>query len=315
VSRIVCVGEAFVDLFADEDVTDIGASKYFQRAAGGAVANVAVGIARLEGSAAFVGTLGRDPFGRYLVQALARENVDIDGVRSVDAPTPVVFVARGAHGAREFYPMFAYGADTMLEVADLDRSTFERALAVQFGGVVLAREPGRGACMTAAAYGNAGLVSFDPNVRTRLFQSETEMRRVMLAAFHASHLVKCSDEDLNALGMDVSVVEQLLTGATQAVVVTHGEAGCTWMLRGGRSGRASSPHITPVDTTGAGDAFMAALLWRMVYHHRAKITAESLEEASRFAVAAGALACASVGAIASLPRASELELSVKELQP
>lgn len=314
-NRIACVGEAFVDLFAEEEVSDIGASNYFQRAAGGAVANVAIGLARLGASAGFVGALGTDPFGRYLVQTLALENVNVDGVRSVDAPTPIVFVARGAHGAREFYPVFAHGADTKLEVADLDRTTFERAAAVHFGGVVLAREPGRSACMAAAAYGSSGLVSFDPNVRVRLFANETDMRRTMLAACHASHLVKCSDEDLHALGIDPADAKQLLAGKARAVVVTHGKDGCSWITRDGASGRASAPAIVPVDTTGAGDAFMAALLWRLVYHHQAALTGESLEDSSRWAVAAGALACACVGAIASLPRANELEASVKQLQP
>ena len=311
--RIACVGEALVDLLAEPEISDIGTSEYFRRAAGGSVSNVSIGIARLGGSVAFVGTVGRDRFGRFLLRTLAHENVNVDAVRTVDAATPVVFIARGPRGERDFYPIQLPGADALLRADDLDRALLERAQAIHFGGVVLAKEPGRSACMRAAEIGrDTGLVTFDPNVRKQIFPDKAEMRRVILAACAASQLVKCSAQDLRALGFDDANPTQLLGKTTSAVIVTHGADGCAWATRDGKSGEARAPRIAAVDTTGAGDAFMAALLWRLVYHHQSKRGSEELADAVDWAVVAGAMACTKEGAIASLPRADELEAEVGE---
>ena len=307
VSLIVCVGETFVDLLAQSQVADVGDSEFFRRAAGGAVSNVAIGIARLGGSAAFVGTVGRDPLGRFLVRTLAHENVDVDGVRVVDAVTSAILVARGPDGGRDFYPLTKSGAETALAPQDLNASTFARAVCVHFGGVVLAGEPGRSACMAAARLAPArAFVSFDPNVRPRIFSDRDLMRRVTLEACRTAHLVKCSEEDLDALGLADRDPSQLLGGKTVAAIVTQGARGCRWATKDG-AGSAPAPHVVPVDTTGAGDAFMAALLWRVCAHHHGRLDAASMADASLWAAAAGAGACAKEGAIASLPRVARLE--------
>jgi fructokinase len=315
VSRIACVGETFVDLLAETEIADVGASEFFQRAAGGAVSNVAIGIARLGGDVAFVGTVGRDPFGRFLVRVLAHENVGIDGLRTVDAPTSVILVARGPDGARDFHPLNCPGAESLLCEDDLDRAMLANARCIHFGGVVLAAEPGRSACMSAARIGaRNALVSFDPNVRPKIFSDCALMRRVILEACDAAHLVKCSGEDLHALGIDDRDPVSLLRGATRAAVVTDGHNGCRWATADGGAGSAVAPRISPVDTTGAGDAFMAALLWRLCHHHQAKVDAPAVGDAVRWAVVAGALACEKEGAIASLPRLEDLEAMLQSVR-
>ena len=314
-SRTVCVGETFVDLLAETEIADVGASEYFRRAAGGAVSNVAIGIARLGGAVAFVGTVGRDPMGRFLVRTLAHENVNVDGVRVVDARTSVVLVSRGPQGRRDFFPLNSPGAESLLAVSDLDRDALAAAQCVHFGGVTLAAEPSRSACMAAAEIGSAsGMVSFDPNVRPRIFADHTEMRRVITRACEAAHLVKCSAEDLAALGREDCDPAALLRGATQAAVGTHGPEGCRWATADGSSGSAGAPRVDVVDTTGAGDAFMAGLLWRLCAAHRATISASAMSDAVRWATVAGALACTSVGAIPSLPRYEGLEAMLQSMR-
>jgi fructokinase len=307
-SRIVCVGETFVDLLAETEIADVGASEYFRRAAGGAVSNVSIGIARLGGNVSFVGTVGRDPMGRFLLRTLAHENVNVDGVRSVDAATSVVLVSRGPGGARDFYPLNSPGAESLLATGDLDENMLRTAQCVHFGGVTLAAEPSRSACMTAAQIGAAsGIVSFDPNVRPRMFAGHAEMRIITGRACEAASIVKCSEEDLALLGSEDDDPAALLRGSTQAAVVTHGPDGCRWATADGGAGRAGAPRVNVVDTTGAGDAFMAGLLWRLCSAHQAKISATAMSDAVRWATAAGALACTAVGAIPSLPRFEELE--------
>jgi fructokinase len=306
--RIVCVGETFVDLLAETENADVGASEYFRRAAGGAVSNVAIGIARLGGNAAFVGTVGRDPMGRFLLRTLAHENVNVDGVRSVDASTSVILVSRGPGGARDFFPLNSPGAESLLATGDLDANVLKTAQCVHFGGVTLAAEPARSASMAAAEIGAAsGFVSFDPNVRPRMFADHADMRLAILRACEAAQLVKCSAEDLALLGREDRDPASLLRGSTKAAVVTQGPDGCRWATVDGSAGRAGAPRVSVVDTTGAGDAFMAGLLWRLCSAHQAKISASAMSDAVRWATSAGAFACTSVGAIPSLPRYEELE--------
>ena len=308
-SRIVCVGESFVDMLAEAEIDDVGKSERFLRAAGGAVSNVAIGIARLGGSAAFIGAVGDDPFGRFLARTLIEEGVDVAGVRFVSAPTPLIFVARGPDGWRDFFPANWPGADTQLQPQDLDPASFRGARCVHFGGVTLAAEPGRSACLKAAAIGreSSALVSFDMNVRPRIFPKGEDMRAVFAAACAAAHLVKCSHEDLSALGLAGDDPRALLGGTTKAAVVTLGSTGCRWATADGGEGLVSAPRIAAVDTTGAGDAFMAAFLWRICREDIVELSASAVDAAARIAVLAGAAACLSEGAITSLPRARDIQ--------
>jgi len=308
-SFVLCVGEALIDFVAQTHVNDIGASELFRRAAGGAVANVAVGIARLGGNVHFAGALSRDAFGRFLLRTLAHENVNVDDVRIVDASTTLAFVARGDHGARDFFFLRNPGADSQLSMTDIYAHELEHARGLHFGGVLLSSDPARSTCLAAAASARraGALVSFDPNARRQLFDSAGEMRRWLIAGCAASNLVKLSEEDLAELDMRPADAPKLINETTRAVIVSRGERGCVWMNADGESGKIESPRVDVVDTTGAGDAMMAAILWRLERTRSVQFSSEKLADAARYGCAAGALACMREGAIPSLPTAAELE--------
>jgi fructokinase len=314
VSFVLCVGEALIDFVAQAAVGDIGASEFFHRAAGGAVANVAVGIARLGGDARFVGAVGEDSFGRYLIRTLARENVNVDGVRVVNTATTVAFVARGEHGERDFFFVRNPGADSQINVADLNAKEIARARALHFGGVLLSSEPARSACFAAATTARTAgaLVSFDPNVRESLWSSHEEMRRVTLAGCAAATLVKLSEDDATALGLEPSNVGVLLNDTTKAVILTRAARGAAFAIPGHQLEEVPTAPIEPVDTTGAGDASMAAILWRLRSFHDA-LTKDALADAVRAGCAAGALACLTEGAIPSLPNAAQVQTMLARL--
>jgi sugar/nucleoside kinase (ribokinase family) len=150
-------------------------------------------------------------------------------------------------------------------------------------------------------------------VRPRGFADLDEMRRVILEASADARLVKASIEDLRALGIEDDDPAVLLRGKTVAAVVTLGAAGCRWATFDGSCGSAAAPRLGVVDTTGAGDAFMAALLWRSAYHHGCADTPDAITDAVGYAVVAGAVACTKEGAIASLPRADALTSAVMQV--
>ncbi len=308
-SFTLCIGETLIDFVAQLKISDVGGSEFFRRAAGGAVSNVAVGIARLGGKAHFAGALSRDPFGRFLLRTLAHENVGVDGVRIVDENTTLAFVARDDRGERDFFFLRNPGADSQLTMEDIPQHELSHAKVVHFGGVLLSSEPARGACLAAAATARAAgvLVTFDPNARPQLFASAAEMRRFLLAGCAAADLVKLSDDDLRALDMPPEGAWKLLTGVTRAVILSLGDRGCEWMVASGESGEIGAPRVDVVDTTGAGDAMMAAVLWRLVYAHGVNISPDTLRDAARYGCAAGALACLREGAIPALPTAAEIE--------
>jgi len=308
-SFVLCVGEALIDFVAQTRVNDVGASELFRRAAGGAVANVAVGIARLGGDVHFAGSLSRDAFGRFLVRTLAHENVNVDDVRIVDTPTTLAFVARGDRGARDFFFLRNPGADSQLSMTDIYAHELAHARGLHFGGVLLSSDPARSTCLAAAASARraGALVSFDPNARPQLFETADEMRRWLIAGCAQSDLVKLSEDDLAGLGMRPADAAKLINDITRAVIVSRGERGCVWMNAAGESGEVESPRVNVVDTTGAGDAMMAAILWRLGQTHDARFSGDTLADAARYGCAAGAFACMREGAIPSLPTAAELE--------
>ncbi|HEV2037104.1 MAG TPA: carbohydrate kinase [Candidatus Eremiobacteraceae bacterium] len=308
-SFTLCVGEALIDFVAQSTIGDVGGSELFRRAAGGAVANVAVGIARLGGAAHFAGTLGHDTFGRFLLRTLALENVNVDGVRTVDEHTTLAFVARGEVGARDFFFLRNPGADSQLAPSDISSHELAQARMLHFGGVLLSSDPGRSTCLFAAAAAKqaGALVSFDPNARPALFASSDELKHWLVAGCANAHLVKLSEDDLQELGMQLADAPTLINETTRAVIVSRGARGCHWIDAAGESGDVAAPRVDVVDTTGAGDAMMAAILWRLEQAHSATLSAAALADAARYGCAAGALACLREGAIPALPTAAALE--------
>jgi fructokinase len=314
VSYVVCVGEALIDFVAQSKVPDIGASEFFRRAPGGAVANVSVGIARLGGNVRFVASISDDSFGNFLKRTLMHEQVNIDNVRTVNDATTLAFVARGERGARDFFFIRTPGADSRLEAADITAQTLAGARVVHFGGVLLSSEPARSACFEAArsARQSGALVSFDPNVRESLWESFAVMRRVLLAGIQSTTLLKLSEDDARALGIEPSDVSKLLNQTTRAVVLTRAERGAAFVTLGTDLQEVPAPDIDPIDTTGAGDAFMAALLWRLE-RYGYELTPAALADAVRYGCAAGAVACLTEGAIPSLPTVAALEAMMARL--
>jgi fructokinase len=307
--RIVCVGEALVDLFPQPPGASVREAHSFTKAAGGAVLNVAVGIARLGGAAAFVGAVSTDAFGQFLLGAMASENVDASGVVRSANPTRLAFVEGDRAGDRTFsFANERRAADKQLRPSQLPIGMIRAARALHAGGGTVAKAPIRAATLRAAGVARAAgrFVSFDVNVRPSLFARPEEMRRHLLAGCAQASLVKCSLQDLDAL-REVGVDERdLLELSPSALVVTLGQHGCRWRLRDGSTGTSPSPVVRVVDTTGAGDAFMAALLVALSDAEFA-LTAASLAEATAFASAAGAHACTIEGAIPSLPRRRQVD--------
>lgn len=281
----------------------------FQRAAGGAPANVAVGLARLGTASAFAGQVGDDAFGQHLHDLLARTGVDVSALRlTPDYRTGLAFVSLGDEGEREFLFYRHPSADSQVQIDGLSAlpALLARAAGFHFGGVLLASEPARSATWAALDLAEAANVpiSFDPNLRLDLWASQEEARAVSLAALARARTVKLSREEAEFLTGEADVTAQfaaLRQPDGGLLVITGGAAGA-WHRTGGEIAYTPAPAVEAVDTTGAGDGFMAGLLHSLLGAQ----PATSPRQAVRFAAACGALTVTRRGAIPALPSRDEV---------
>lgn len=314
---LLCVGEALIDFVADRPVPRLEDVSAFRRAAGGAPANVAVAGARLGLRTGFLGRVGDDAFGRYLAEVLVENGVEsrlrLDPVHQ----TGLAFVNLGIAGERSF-EFFRYeAADLFLSVEDVAAAGVAGARILHFGSLSLAAEPCRTATLfavkTARAAGRE--VSFDVNLRPALWPRPEEARSRILEALPLATILKVSEEEAAFLlpgESPASFCRWALGQGARLVAVTMGAEGSLLAAEGVHV-EVPGFAVAAVDTTGAGDAFLAALL-REALRSPLRTEAE-LRRAGRFANAVGALTVTAKGAIPALPTLRQAERLLRRHSP
>ncbi|MDP2343731.1 MAG: carbohydrate kinase [Deltaproteobacteria bacterium] len=268
--RVVVFGEVLCDLFAPTSGL-IAAAPHLVPRLGGAPANVAVQLARLGVPTSLITATGADPFGVRLHDELKREGVDTSALATRPLRrTGVTLVEVDDDGERRFYGFRENSADLSLDVADTERPAAKKAMrgaAILHTGTVSLRSPSsrratRALQKTARAGG--ALVSLDVNLRPGMFPSLPILLRLANAAIGAADVVKATREEAQALcgkrSSDKVLVEGLLARGPRLVLLTFGDEGCLLATRKS-SVRLRPVHDTrTVDATGAGDAFVGAVL-------------------------------------------------------
>src|SRR5262245_35734795 len=320
--QVVCLGEALIDFVADTAGVSLAECPGFRKAPGGAPANVAVGLARLGVPAAFVGKVGDDPFGRFLRDTFADAGVDTASVLlSREARTGLAFVSLMKNGERDFMFYRHPSADMLLRWDEIPDTLFAGARVLHHGSITLIGEPSRTATVVAAAHAReAGcLVSYDVNLRLPLWESEAAAREGIKDGLTGVHIIKVSEEEGEFL-FDTRTPEEtaskLLPGGARLVVVTRGAAGvyCRWWW-GDQLQELHVPGfaVDVVDTTGAGDGFVAALLAGVLEETALEqIPPERMRAILTLANAVGALTCTRKGAIPALPTRAQVDRFLAE---
>jgi sugar/nucleoside kinase (ribokinase family) len=291
---VIALGELLIDFAPQKEAWVYKANP------GGAPANVAVALARLGLRTAFVGKVGRDAFGNYLKSTLEAEGVDTRGlVQTREAPTTLAFVSLDERGDRDFTFYRRHSADTLLQVTDLDEAMFEDLKVFHCGSLSLTHDSAKKATFRAIdlAKARGARISYDPNYRGLLWESEAKAVKAMKSILPQTDILKISEEELSLITGEGELdrgLSHLTTYDIDIVVVTRGAAGAVLCHRG-RTSRIPAYPVVAVDTTGSGDAFMGALLYRLITGKD-----QSLEEAVRFANAAGGLCATKSGAIPAL---------------
>ncbi|MBD8212702.1 aminoimidazole riboside kinase [Erwinia persicina] len=301
-NKIWVLGDAVVDLLPEGET-------HLLKCPGGAPANVAVGIARLGGNSGFIGCVGDDPFGRFLQQTLRDENVDIERMyRAPGQRTSTVLVSLDAQGERQFTFMVRPSADLFLTADRLP--AFRAGEGLHLCSIALSADPSRSTAMEAmrAIKAAGGWVSFDPNLREDLWADATEMDAVLARAFALADIIKLSEDELAELtgndGLSDGIAAFTAAYQPSLLLVTCGSEGVS-LWQNATVQHFPAPSVEVVDTTGAGDAFVAGLLAALATEID-PLTPVRLDQAIQQAQRSGAAATTAKGAMTALPHAADL---------
>ncbi|KAK2404702.1 fructokinase [Trifolium repens] len=306
---VVCFGELLIDFVPTVGGVSLAEAPAFKKAPGGAPANVAVGISKLGGSSAFIGKVGADEFGYMLADILKQHKVNISGMRyDSNARTALAFVTLRSDGEREFLFFRNPSADMLLDKSELDRNLIEKAKIFHYGSISLIDEPCKSAHLAALriAKDSGCILSYDPNLRLALWPSAEAARDGIMSIWELADVIKISEEEITFLTGgddpydDDVVLNKLFHPRIKLLIVTEGSEGCRYYTKDFK-GRVAGVKAKPVDTTGAGDAFVSGFLYNLASDPSILEDEEHLRKALHFANVCGAITVTERGAIPALP--------------
>lgn len=306
-SKIWVTGDAVVDLIPDGE-------NHYLKCPGGAPANVAVGVSRLGVEAGFIGRVGNDPLGKFMREVLQAENVSVENMILDDNHRTSTVVVGLDNGERSFTFMVNPSADQFLEIGDLPE--FSQGDFLHCCSIALINDPSRSTTIEAICRVKqaGGYVSFDPNLRESLWKSLDEMKSVVNSVVSMADILKFSEEELTLLTDTDSLEEATKTITAQypekLIIITLGKDGAIYHFNG-KSQIVAGKALKPIDTTGAGDAFVSGLLAGLANTPDWK-DETALVEVIRKANASGALATTAKGAMSALPNKAELDAFLAE---
>ncbi len=306
---VFCIGELLIDWISTDIDFDLSESVHFIKKAGGAPANVAIAITRLGGKSSFAGCVGKDPFGIFLKNTLIENQVGTEDLIEKSVATTFAFVSIQKNGERDF--VFYRGADEKLELKDIKPSKEKRLY--HFGSATaFLSDPLLKTYTTLMENVSKenGWISFDPNFRTDLWKENSEQFiDYSLQCIQQSSFVKLSEEEALLIGNDTRLedaLQKLPLKKETVVCVTLGRKG-TLLYQNGHQEIIPSIKVDTIDTTGAGDAFVGAMLVQFSKKEERNLSFEELREMVAFANKVAAISTTQLGAIDSLPTLNQLE--------
>ncbi|QLG47248.1 carbohydrate kinase [Costertonia aggregata] len=305
--KVYCIGELLIDFIAENQGSDLSKANIYTKKAGGAPANVACAIAKLGGKSSFVGSVGEDPFGSFLLNVLDANGVDISLAQRYKTFTTMAFVSIAEDGERDF--VFSRGADKELIYDPSLKKDFKESI-VHLGAATAllggALEKAYGHYFFDALTEKA-FISFDPNFRGDLWKDNKDVFiKKCMPYVEKSNLCKFSLEEAQLLSGEENLDEAcdvLHEIGANTITITLGNKGTLVSTRKFRE-TVPSIKVNPVDTTGAGDAFIGCLLQQIATSHTIDPALEDkslLTQMVQKANKAGAITTTNFGAIESMP--------------
>ncbi|AFZ56419.1 carbohydrate kinase [Anabaena cylindrica FACHB-243] len=313
--RVLCLGEVLFDCLADQLGLKLPEVQSWTPYPGGAPANVACALVKLGTPAGFIGAVGEDEPGSTLVKLLQDVGVDTTGVqRHPTAPTRQVYVIRDSGGDRTFAGFGKYDtsefADTRLQAKQLSLSLFDEAEFLVVGTLELAYPESEQAVLRALELAEQYdlKIILDVNWRPVFWQDENTAKSKIQALLKRFDFLKLTKEEAQWLfdTTDPGAITYRLN-SLEGVLVTDGENGCAYCL-GENEGKLPAFSVPVVDTTGAGDSFLAGFIHQLYQSGIQSLRdGETAKRVITYASAVGALTTIKPGAIASQPTPAEVD--------
>ncbi|WP_251518350.1 MULTISPECIES: carbohydrate kinase family protein [Staphylococcus] len=314
--RLLAIGEALIDFIPDTTDAKLKEVNGFTRQVGGAPCNVACTATKLGGHAEMITQLGDDAFGEAIIDTIEAIGVHTNYLRITDeANTALAFVSLTKEGERDFSFYRKPSADMLYQPEYVDDIKVNEDDVLHFCSVDLIESPMKHAhtALINKVKNAGGTVVFDPNVRLPLWSNENDAKETIQSFIPKAHIVKISDEELSFVTGyedEQQAIQSLFTGDVEAVIYTQGAHGATIYFKDGHSIQQQGFKVEVKDTTGAGDAFIGAIISQLITSQETdviKLLKEQGEAILEFSNFVAASVTTKYGAIESIPTLKEVE--------
>lgn len=314
--KILCLGEILIDFTASKKGLPLSDVDSFIKNPGGSPPNTAVAISMLGGEVSFIAKISNDSFGEFLYNTIKSFRINTEGIVRTNAPTCLAFVSIKENGVPDFEFYREKTADTLLEEKDIKEDFLRNHDIFHFGSITLLKDPSRSTAISTFKKAKElhMFTTIDPNIRPNLIVDKKTYIKDLNMIFQMVDLIKISDEDLGYLFPKKEVEECckiLLKNGPKGIIVTKGKEGALFCSKDININMPGF-KVKVVDTTGAGDGFMGAVLFYIAkYGSEILNKRDQVEEMLKFANAQAALVCTKKGGIPSMPTLGEVENFIK----
>lgn len=308
---VIALGELLIDF--TENGLSANNNPLLEANPGGAPCNVLAMLQKLGKKTAFIGKVGKDAFGKYLMETVSDIGIDITNlVQDESIPTTLAFVHTAEDGDRSFSFYRNPGADMMLAKEDIDYSQIDEAKIFHFGTLSMTHEGVREATKQAVLRAReSGLtISFDPNFRPLLWDSKETAKEMMKYGFSTCDILKISDDEITFVTGKERIEDAIFAFREEyqpkLMCVTCGKNG-SYAIYDDRMIKCDAfIRDDTIETTGAGDTFMACVLNYILEHGLSALKEADLKEMLTFAATAASIITTRKGALKVMPTMDEI---------
>ena len=316
--RFFSIGEALIDMIPSKTGVDLKHVPSFTRTAGGAPANVCACVAKQGVESRFIGMLGMDAFGDYLVDMMQQAGINTDYVLKTNkANTSLAFVSLKEDGEREFSFYRKPGADMLLDKNDIKDDWFNDGDFLHFCSVDLIEAPVKYAHKEAIdrVKSKKGTIIFDPNLRLPLWDDLHELKNTVLDFIPYADILKISDNELEFITGTTNIKKaatMMFKKGVKIFIYTMGSKGSR-VITQSVDVTCDAYKVKAIDATGAGDAFIGCFISGII---KSDVDIENLDKETVTNLltksnACGAIVATKHGAIKSMPTSEDVDAFIK----
>lgn len=308
---VTALGELLVD-FTENGISAQG-NTLLEANPGGAPCNVLAMLKNLGKKTAFIGKIGNDALGKMLKKTVEDQGICIDNlVEDEEIHTTLAFVHSDKDGDRSFSFYRNPGADLMLQWEKINVDFLVNTKIFHFGTLSMTEEKIKNVTKKAVqkAKENGVLISFDPNFRPPLWKDMEDARQQMWYGIGQCDILKISDDEILFLtgtkDIDEGIARIREKSHAKLICATMGKNGSKVYYKGKTVFGRPFLRKDTIETTGAGDTFMACVLNTVLEKGLEQLTQESLTEMLLFANAASSIITTRKGALKVMPQRQEI---------